>query len=162
MEEGLESSIGYELKRAQHALRKRLDGALRGIGLTTPQYAALSALGASPGLSGAELARRGFVTPQTMNAIIAGLEAAGLILRRPHPAHGRMLQAYLTEAGRDLLSRADREAEAVNRRMLAGLDQGERRQLLDALRSCVASLEPSGSEEAWLQSTKDKSEGAGA
>jgi DNA-binding MarR family transcriptional regulator len=96
-----------------------------------------------------------------MNAIVAGLEAAGLILRRPHPAHGRVLQAYLTEAGRDLLFRADREAEAVNRRMLAGLDQGERRQLLDALRSCVDSLEPSGGEEARLQSTKDKSEGAG-
>lgn len=139
-----------------------IDGALRSIGLTTLQYAALSALGSSPRLSGAKLARRGFVTPQTMNAIVAGLEAAGLILRRPHPAHGRMLQAYPTEAGRDLLSRADREAEAVNQRMLAGLDQGERRQLLDALRSCVDSLEPSGSEEAWLQSTKDKSEGAGA
>jgi DNA-binding MarR family transcriptional regulator len=150
VEEGLENDIGYELKRAQHALRKRLDGALRSIGLTTPQYAALSALGSSPGLSGAELARRGFVTPQTMNAIVAGLESAGLILRRPHPAHGRVLQAYLTEAGRDLLVRADREAEAVTRRMLAGLDQGERYRLLAALRSCVDSLELSGSEEARL------------
>ena len=146
MEEGLESSIGYELKRAQHALRKRLDGALRGIGLTTPQYAALSALGSSPGLSGAELARRGFVTPQTMNVIVAGLESAGLILRRPDPTHGRVLRAYLTETGKDLLSRADREAEAVNRRMLAGLDQGERYQLLDALRTCVDSLESPGGE----------------
>ena len=33
-----------------------------------------------------------------------------------------LLQAYLTEAGEDLLSRVDREA--VNRRMLVGLDQG--------------------------------------
>ena len=162
VEEGLESAIGYELKRAQHALRRRLDEALRSIGLTTPQYAALSALASSPGLSGAELARHGFVTPQTMNAIVASLEAAGLILRRPHPAHGRVLQAYLTETGRDLLSRATREAEAVNRRMLAGLEQGERRQLLDALRSCVDSLELSGSQEAWLQSTKNRSEGTEA
>ncbi len=79
-----------------------------------------------------------------MNVIVAGLESAGLILRQPHPAHGRVLRAYLTETGRDLLSRADREAEAVNRRMLAGLDQAERYRLLDALRSCVDSLEPSG------------------
>jgi DNA-binding MarR family transcriptional regulator len=35
-----------------------MDTALRGLGLTTPQYAALTFLEESPGLSGAQLARR--------------------------------------------------------------------------------------------------------
>jgi hypothetical protein len=65
-EDRLESRVGYQLKRAEHALRLEMDGALRDMGLTTPQYAALSVLGDEPGLSGAELARRCFVTPQTI------------------------------------------------------------------------------------------------
>ena len=65
-----------------------MDKALREVCMTTAQYAALSALEAAPGLSGAELARRSLVTPQTMNAILVNLEAAGLVVRRPHPEHG--------------------------------------------------------------------------
>jgi DNA-binding MarR family transcriptional regulator len=136
----LEGRIGYQLKRAEHALRLEMDGALREIGLTTPQYAALSVLGDEPGLSGAELARRCFVTPQTMNAVVVNMEAAGLISRRPHPEHGRVLQAYLTEAGGELVSRAHEMVEAIEQRMLAGLDRDERLQLLNALRSCTGSL----------------------
>jgi len=65
--------------------------ALRGLGITTPQYAALTFLDESPGLSSAQLARRAFVTPQTMNRMVANLEAAGLIARGPHPELGRVL-----------------------------------------------------------------------
>jgi DNA-binding MarR family transcriptional regulator len=91
--------VGYELKRAQHALRLEMDGALKKVGLTTPQYAALSVMEGEKGLSGASLARRCFVTPQTMNGILVNLEKAGLLERRPHPEHGRVLQAYLTGRG---------------------------------------------------------------
>ena len=66
----VEGRVGYELKKAQYGLRSRMDEELRGVGLTTPQYAALSALGEEPGASGAGLARRCFVTPQTMNGIL--------------------------------------------------------------------------------------------
>ena len=44
--------VGYQMKRAEHALRLEMDGALRGVGLTTPQYAALSVLEDEAGLSG--------------------------------------------------------------------------------------------------------------
>lgn len=138
---GVSDKVGYEIKRAQHALRMRMDGALRGLGLTTPQYAVLSALEGSPGLSGAELARLGFVTPQTMNGIVTNLGAAGLVERRPHPEHGRVLQSYLTPKGEKLVSGAHEVIRAIEERMLRGLAQDERLQLLDALRSCTESLE---------------------
>jgi DNA-binding MarR family transcriptional regulator len=136
----LESRVGYQLKKAQHALRLQMDGTLRRVGLTTPQYAALSVLEDGPGLSGAELARRCFVTPQTMNAIVANLETAGLVDRRPHPEHGRVLQAYLTEMGEELVSRAHGIVEDIEQHMLAGLDRDERLRLLKVLRSCIDSL----------------------
>ena len=137
----VESKVGYQMKRAQHALRFEMDKALREVGMTTAQYAALSALGAAPGLSGAELARKSFVTPQTMNAILTNLEAAGLILRRPHLKHGRVLQAYLTKIGEESVVRAHVLVEAVEERMLDRLSQDDQRRLLEALRSCADALE---------------------
>jgi DNA-binding MarR family transcriptional regulator len=74
-----------------------MDGTLKELNVTAPQYAALSVLAEEPGLSNAALARRSFVTPQTMNQIMVRLEAAGLVERRAHPEHGRVLQAYLTK-----------------------------------------------------------------
>lgn len=96
-------SVGYALKRAQQALRGYLDAELRNIGLTTPQYSVLVGLEFSEGLSSAELARRAFVTPQTMQAIIAALERDGLVKRAGHPAHGRVLTTELTQEGRSLV-----------------------------------------------------------
>ena len=99
-------SLGYALKRAQQALRGHLDAALRQIGLTTPQYSVLAGLEARGGLSNAELARRAFVTAQTMQAIIVTLERDGLIERRDHPVNGRILTTELTPAGRAALGQA--------------------------------------------------------
>lgn len=136
--------VGYELKRAQHALRVEMDAALRLIGLTTPQYVALSVLEEEPGLSGAELARRCFVTPQTMNGILVNLESAGLVGRRQHPVHGRVLQAYLTAGGEAMISRAHPPVEAIEGRMLAGFGEDERGRLLRVLSDCADALEGRG------------------
>ena len=79
------ATIGFALKQAQQALRTRLDSGLREIGLTTRQYAPLAFLEVEAGASNAALARRAFVTPQTMQAILVALERAGCIARKPIP-----------------------------------------------------------------------------
>ncbi|MFB9949426.1 MarR family winged helix-turn-helix transcriptional regulator [Rhizobium puerariae] len=115
-------SLGYALKRAQQALRGHLDTKLRNIGLTTPQYSVLAGLEFSEGLSGAELARRAFVTPQTMQAIIATLERDGLVKRMAHPVHGRVLTTELTPDGRSALRAAHEivaNAESLARNAVA-------------------------------------------
>lgn len=50
----------------KQALRSHLAAGLRELGLTMPQYASLTFLRDEPGASNAALARRAFVTPQTM------------------------------------------------------------------------------------------------
>lgn len=137
----LGNRVGYELKRVQHDLRLGMDGALKELGVTTPQYAALSVLAEEPGLSNAGLARRSFVTPQTMNQILARLEAARLVERRPHPEHGRVLQAYLTEEGEKLRQECAKRVDAIEERMVAGLSEDERLGLLELLRECSAALQ---------------------
>jgi DNA-binding MarR family transcriptional regulator len=62
---------------------------------------------------------RGFVTPQTMNQIVAGLESERLIERHPHPEHGRILQTALTSAGLAKVKEARALVFAIERPMLA-------------------------------------------
>lgn len=135
------ATIGYALKLAQQALRTRMDAGLRELGLTTPQYAVLTFLTEEPGASNAMLARRSFVTPQTMQSILVGLERAGFIARTPHPEHGRVQRTELTGAGRDVLKAASgivAEAEAKLRSASAPLEPEQLAALLlrlaDALR----------------------------
>jgi len=137
--------VGYQLKRAQHALRSRMDEALRSLEITTPQYAVLSILEHEPGLSGAALARRSFVTAQTMNPILVSLEANGLVERRPHPEHGRVIATFLTERGREVLARCHERVFAVEARMLAGVGDEQAQLLADLLRQCADRLEGGGS-----------------
>jgi DNA-binding MarR family transcriptional regulator len=137
----VEATAGYQLKRAQHLLRLAMDAELRPLGLTTPQYAVLSALETDAGLSGAELARRAFVTPQTMQALIVGLEGAGFLIRRPHATHGRILRAFLTSTGSRVLSQAHGVVSAIHHVMLATLSPPHRKLLVSLLRECGDRLE---------------------
>jgi DNA-binding MarR family transcriptional regulator len=119
------ATIGFALKQAQQALRTRLDAGLREIGLTTPQYAVLAFLDVEPGASNAALARRAFVTAQTMQAILVALERSGFITRTPHHEHGRVQTTELTSLGRGALEAAAGivgDAEARVRDAAAPLD----------------------------------------
>lgn len=103
---GVDGHVGYLLRQAWHAFRGAMDLTLRPHGLTAPQYAVLSVLAREPGASGADLARACGTTPQAMNGVLATLEREALVERRPHPTHGRILQAALTGEGRARLERA--------------------------------------------------------
>ena len=136
-----EERIGYELKRAQQALRGAMEGTLRALGLTPAGYAALAVLEEAPGVSSAELARRSFVTAQTMGGVLGGLERAGLVERRAHPEHGRILETALTAGGRSLVAEAHERVGAIEERMLAELKPEERDVLLDLLHRSALALE---------------------
>ncbi len=136
----MDERIGYVIKKLQAVLRTRMDEVLAGRGLTMPQYATLSALEREPGVSNAELARRSFVTPQTMIRIVGHLEGAGLIARKPDAANGKVLRATLTGAGKRLVASCHDGALAVEGRMLSPLTSQERAQLQDMLERCFRAL----------------------
>ncbi|WP_090352926.1 MarR family transcriptional regulator [Dyella sp. 333MFSha] len=111
------ATVGYALKMAQQSLRTRMDAGLREIGLTTPQYAVLTYLKNEAGASNATLARRAFVTPQTMQGILVALERADLIVRTADPDHGRVQKTELTAAGLDALDAASGIVADAERRL---------------------------------------------
>ncbi len=136
----MEEPVGYLVKQLQHALRTSMDRALRTHGLTTPQYSTLTALSTADELSGAELARRTFVTAQTMNGIIVNLEAAGLVTRRADPDDARVLRTELTATGRARLDACERAVEVIERQMVGDLQPDEERWFREALLRCVTAL----------------------
>lgn len=134
--------VGYVLKQAATALRSAMDGALRPIDLTVPQYACLEVLGQRPGLSNAELARAVFVTRQSMNLVLRGLQVRGLVTRPTTAPHGRARPTELTSAGRAQLRAASAVVAGIEQRMLSALSPDAQRRLLGDLATCVAALGP--------------------
>lgn len=125
MPDPMAKRLGYAVKRVQHALRTRVDEALRPLGLTAPQYAVLSAIELDPGISNAALARAAFVTPQTMQGIVSNLERSGLLRRTADPAHGRILRGELTPRGRKALGQAHALVTEIEAAIVASLSPDE-------------------------------------
>lgn len=135
--------IGYKLKKTQHALRIHMDKAMREIDLTTPQYAVLAQLELQTGISNAELARRAFITAQTMHGIVSKLEERKLIQREKNEAHGRILSAKLTKNGLELVKKAHHLIFEVEKRMLSTINSDQKEQLQQLLEECLENLEKS-------------------
>ena len=133
-------SLGYSIKLLQHALRLQIDDAIRPLGITLPQFAVLVAVDSDPGISNASLARAAFVTPQSMQGIVANLERDGLLKRRADPHHGRILRSELTRRGRGVFEQARSLVGAIEAKMTTSLDGDEVDQLSVLLRRCVSGL----------------------
>jgi DNA-binding MarR family transcriptional regulator len=133
--------LGYLLRQAQAASRLTLERALGELGVTVPQFVALTMLKAYPGISGAELARVALLTPQTVGVIIANLERDGAIQKTPDPVHGRRLQWTLTSRGLILLEQCRKHALALERRLAEGLMPKDERVIRQWLSRIAVSLQ---------------------
>jgi DNA-binding MarR family transcriptional regulator len=122
----------YALRNAQTTAKSALDQAFGRVGLSTPQFLALNAIASNANVTSAELARRSFVSPQAMIAIIGRLEHAGFIHRSPR-ANSRCLETTLTEAGGAVLERARCAATAIEAFITARVGARQTRALIEAL-----------------------------
>ncbi|MDT0301440.1 MarR family winged helix-turn-helix transcriptional regulator [Streptomonospora wellingtoniae] len=141
-QEDVRDRIGYLVKQVAQAFRSASEERLRGIGLSMAQYAVLTALRDAPGAPAAELARRTFVTRQSLRDVLSGLTGRGLASVAPEPpAGGRAQPVNLTDAGRSLLAEAEAIVLETEARMTAGLSGDEAEQLAGLLRRCRAGLD---------------------
>ena len=126
--------IAYLIGRVDSALRRAIWEAVSPMNLTLQQFTALSVLRGHDHLSNAELAERTFMTTQA-------LVRKALIMRRPHPSHGRIIQLRLTAKGEALRSRADAAVLRVEQRMLARLTAATRHGFREHLKACLRALD---------------------
>lgn len=130
MSEFLEDQpLGYLLHRVANSLRSEVTSTvLEPLGLAFPQYICMRILSNFPDRSNAELARDTNVSPQAMNMVLRGLEERGLVSRPATVPSGRSLPAALTRDGKELLKRSDVGVRAAERRLMADLTDGQRRE----------------------------------
>ena len=124
-----------QLRQTQHAVRNLLDEGLAATGLTMPQYAVLAEIDQRGELSASDLAREFGMSAQTVNVLVKGLEASGLLRRSRHPTHGRILLASLTPAGRKALKRGLEVAMDVQDQLLSCVPASEHAKLLRQLKA---------------------------
>jgi DNA-binding MarR family transcriptional regulator len=124
-----------QLRRTQHAVRTRLDTDLAATGLTMPQLIVLAALDREGQLSASDLAREFGMSAQTVNVLVKALESCGLVRRNQHPAHGRILLASLTAAGKRALGQGRAVGIGVENRLLSGLSGADRKRLMRFLKA---------------------------
>jgi DNA-binding MarR family transcriptional regulator len=131
---------GYLVKRAQSVIHLSLEEIVSKHGLGIPHYVVLSLLAESPGLPNAELARKAFVTPQSMNEVLKQLEASGLVERQRSPSNARILNAHLTRAGKKKWRSVDDSVQELEERLLRGLTQNEVRVLNRSLETIIRNM----------------------
>jgi DNA-binding MarR family transcriptional regulator len=135
-------SVGFLLRLLEHTLQQTMHDGLRkeGVELSFAAVMALFGLHFEPGVTGAKLARRAFVSAQTMNSVLRHLELDGLIERRPHPDSRRADSWSLTEAGLVELEIAHRVGTSVFHKMLASFGAQEVAAFSDYMRRCIHAL----------------------
>lgn len=125
---GMSDSIGFLVSDVARLLRRRFDERARTIGVTRPQWRALTALSRAEGLNQGALAERLEVEPITLCRMIDRLEEAGLVERRRAPTDRRAWHIYLTDKSRPLLEQLRGLADDLSSQALDGLatDQQDR------------------------------------
>lgn len=131
--------LGLLIKETQAVLHQRMDEVLRPLGLTVPQYACLQALRAEPGISTSELARRTFVSRQSANVLVQGLERRGLV-ERTGPGSQRRIAVTVTPDAEETLAGAYEAVSGVVTTMAEGLEPDEVRGAVALLIRCRDTL----------------------
>lgn len=136
-----EPGISYAIARLHQRVFAGVSERVAPYGLTTLQLTTLSVLDrhGAP-FSTSQLASRAFMTPQSMSEVIHALERKGFIKRNPHPNHRRTLPATLTAKGRRAMAACERAVAEHENRMLQGISDDERAELLLMIKAAVRNL----------------------
>jgi DNA-binding MarR family transcriptional regulator len=117
--------------------RQSTDEFVRANGITAAQLGILYRLKGEPGLSGAELARRSFISPQAAYVALTTLERKGLITRTADRDNHRIVRSMITPEGKRVLDACLADMHVDYQAFGEVLGPGEMEQLIDLLRRCL-------------------------
>ena len=136
-----EPGMSYAIARLHQRVFTSITERVAPYDLTALQFTTLSVLSrhGAP-LSTSQLARRAFMTPQSMSEVIHALERKGLIKRNPDPNHRRTLPATLTAKGRRVLTACDASVCEFEDAMLEGFPEADRATFRDMIKAAARNL----------------------
>ncbi|MBV8502826.1 MAG: winged helix DNA-binding protein [Paucibacter sp.] len=119
----IEEQFSAALHGAARQWRLLIDRRLKGLGVSQAGWMTITmAAKAREPLSQSELAAAVGVEGATMVAMLDRLSKAGLIERMPSETDRRVKRVTVTAAGMDLYQQVRKEASAVRKELLAGVD----------------------------------------
>ncbi len=132
----LHESLGYLAYEAAGAIRKKIGNELarKRYPINAEQFAALVYIWDEDGQPQRALAEKLYRDKTTVARLVSGIEALGLIERRPGPADAREKRIYLTASGKKLMSRVTQLVQSILETAQKGIDQREMRICKDVLR----------------------------
>ncbi len=139
------------LLHASHAVRMKIESALKPSGLTGLQMTVLNMIKNRGGSSSAELSRRFFKTPQAMGQLLNPLLEQGLLQRAEDPGNRRVLRLTLTDTGRKAYATGDAAMRRLEREVFSRFDADT----LDALRATLYQISHLPSQDAAAQRKDD-------
>ena len=98
--------ICFSLYSATHAMQHAYKPLLEALGLTYPQYLVMVALWAEDGQTVGQLGQALQLESNTLTPLLKRMQAQGLVLRARDSRDERQVRVRLTEAGREMQSRA--------------------------------------------------------
>ncbi|MEH3145684.1 MAG: MarR family transcriptional regulator [Methylobacterium frigidaeris] len=115
--------VWFRFLRLHRRVSAAIAGELRTLGLSIPQFDALSTLSEQEGLTQQDLAARLYVTKGNVSGLVDRLVEAGLVERRASPADRRSHALHLTPAGLSLAEAGIAVQAAYVRRTLGRLPE---------------------------------------
>ncbi|MEI9992059.1 MAG: MarR family transcriptional regulator [Rhizomicrobium sp.] len=134
MSESFDRDLLIILHDVARAMRTLFDQKARASNaMTRAQWIILSRLEKQPGMSQNELAAICEVEPMTVARLVDRLEARGMVERRSDPFDRRIRRLHLLPAAKPVLETITHTRETMSERIIAGLDDKTREELIDAL-----------------------------
>jgi len=119
----LDDQLCFALYAASRAMTAAYAPLLDAIGLTYPQYLAMLVLWREDGLRVSHLGERLALDSATLTPLLKRLETAGLVTRKRSSEDERVVEVFLTAAGKKLEKRAESVPPCIFER--AGLSMKE-------------------------------------
>ncbi|HML47259.1 MAG TPA: MarR family transcriptional regulator [Clostridia bacterium] len=122
----------------QRGMHRHPHPPFREVAIKRSQARLLDILLEEDGQSLKDIVERMDIRPSSAGELVGKLEQSGLVERRENPTDKRVVNVFLTEAGR---KEAERNAEErVDRDLFSGLDEQEQEQLSGLMEKLIASL----------------------
>lgn len=97
--------VWFRFLRIKQRCQTIMTQRLRELGLSVAQFDLMSTLSEAEGITQRDLADRLYVTKGNVSGLVDRLVEAGLVLRKSIPGDRRSYALYLTDGGRDLVSK---------------------------------------------------------
>ncbi|MBT1170362.1 MarR family transcriptional regulator [Bifidobacterium sp. SO4] len=137
----LDNELHFLLLRAFNHSNRRIDAAIRRIGLLPGQPKILECLNEQDGRTAKEICAECILDKSTMTGLLTRMEHKGLVRREASESDRRSYLVFLTDEGRDCAGRVAEIMAAADTTATDGMNDEERQSLREGLRCIIANLE---------------------